>query len=157
MVNHGVPTEFITRLESEAVKFFSSPISDKENTGVKFFSSPMSDKENAGPPDPSGYGKKKIGRNGNIEWVEYILLSLNNLEFDYDSSRQTSVYPLKCSGEIFWAAVSDYVTDVKRMACEIFELMAKGLKIQPKNVFSRLVMDEESDSMLRPNHYPPCP
>nr|GMC70303.1 gibberellin 2-beta-dioxygenase 1-like [Ipomoea batatas] len=138
VVNHGVPTEFITRLESQAVKFFSSPLSHKEN---------------AGPPDPSGYGNKKIGPNGDIGWVEYILLSPNDLEFDYD--RFSSVVGL--SPEMFRGAVSDYVTAVKRMACEILELMAEGLKIHPKNVFSRLLMDEESDSMFRVNHYPPCP
>lgn len=43
------------------------------------------------------------------------------------------------------------------MACEILELMAEGLKIQQRNVFSKLVMDEESDSVFRVNHYPPCP
>lgn len=43
------------------------------------------------------------------------------------------------------------------MACEILELMADGLKIQPRNVFSKLLMDEESDSVVRLNHYPPCP
>lgn len=69
VVNHGVPTEFIARLESEAVKFFSSPLSHKEK---------------AGPPDPFGYGNKRIGPNGDIGWVEYILLSTSNPEFDYD-------------------------------------------------------------------------
>lgn len=43
------------------------------------------------------------------------------------------------------------------MACEILELMAEGLKIQPRNVFSKLLMDEQSDSAFRLNHYPPCP
>lgn len=42
------------------------------------------------------------------------------------------------------------------MACEILELMAEGLKIQPRNVFSKLLMDEQSDSAFRLNHYPPC-
>lgn len=53
--------------------------------------------------------------------------------------------------------MNDYVRAVKKMACEILELLAEGLKIHPKNVFSRLLMDEESDSIFRLNHYPPCP
>lgn len=46
---------------------------------------------------------------------------------------------------------------VRNMACEVLELMAEGLNIQPKNALSRLVMDKQSDSVLRLNHYPPCP
>lgn len=41
------------------------------------------------------------------------------------------------------------------MGCEILELMAEGLKIQQRNVFSKLLKDEQSDSVLRINHYPP--
>lgn len=41
--------------------------------------------------------------------------------------------------------------------CEILDLMAEGLNIQPKNVFSKLVMDKQSDSVFRLNHYPLCP
>lgn len=43
------------------------------------------------------------------------------------------------------------------MACEVLELLAEGLKIQQRNVFSKLLMDEQSDSVFRLNHYPPCP
>lgn len=43
------------------------------------------------------------------------------------------------------------------MGCEILEQMADGLKLQPRNVFSKLLMDEQSDSFFRLNHYPPCP
>ncbi|KAK8985509.1 hypothetical protein V6N11_068763 [Hibiscus sabdariffa] len=49
------------------------------------------------------------------------------------------------------------MNSVKKMACEILETMADGLKIQPRNVLSKLLMDEESDSVFRVNHYPPCP
>lgn len=59
VINHGVPLDFIARLESEAVRFFSLPLSDKEKVG---------------PPNPFGYGNKKIGRNGDVGWVEYLLL-----------------------------------------------------------------------------------
>lgn len=62
LVNHAVPMEFITRLEAEALKFFNLP---------------QSDKDKAGPPDPFGYGFKKIGSNGDVGWVEYLLLNTN--------------------------------------------------------------------------------
>jgi len=57
----------------------------------------------------------------------------------------------------FRCALNDYVSAVKKMACEILEMMADGLKIQNRNVFSKLLMDEQSDSVFRLNHYPPCP
>lgn len=55
------------------------------------------------------------------------------------------------------SALNDYISAVKKMTCEILELMAEGLKIQPRNVLSKLLMDEQSDSYFRLNHYPPCP
>lgn len=59
--------EFITKLESEAVNFFNLPLSEKEK---------------AGPPHPFGYGNKSIGLNGDIGWLEYLLLTTNQ-EFSY--------------------------------------------------------------------------
>lgn len=53
--------------------------------------------------------------------------------------------------------VNDYVRAVKNMACEILEMMADELKLERRNVFSKLLMDEESDSVFRVNYYPPCP
>ncbi|KAL3508843.1 hypothetical protein ACH5RR_028244 [Cinchona calisaya] len=137
VINHGVPTEFISKLESEAVKFFSLP---------------MSEKEKAGPPDPFGYGNKQIGPNGDVGWVEYVLLTTNP-ELNYEKFE--SVFGV--TPEKFQAAVKDYLKAVKKMACEILEKLAEGLNIQPRNVFSKLLMDEQSDSVFRLNHYPPCP
>ncbi|NP_001313161.1 gibberellin 2-beta-dioxygenase 1-like [Nicotiana tabacum] len=135
VINHSVPTEFITKL-SEAIKFFSSPLSEKEK---------------AGPPDPFGYGNKQIGCNGDSGWVEHILVSTNS-EFNY--YKFASI--LGVNPENIRAAVNDYVSAVKKMACEILEMLAEGLKIHPRNVFSKLLMDEKSDSVFRLNHYPPC-
>ncbi|KAI5420233.1 Gibberellin 2-beta-dioxygenase 1, variant 3, partial [Lathyrus oleraceus] len=66
VVNHGVSMESISLLESEAVKFFSMAFDQKEKVG---------------PANPFGYGNKKIGQNGDIGWVEYLLLS-NNQDFN---------------------------------------------------------------------------
>ncbi|KAI8557976.1 hypothetical protein RHMOL_Rhmol04G0052900 [Rhododendron molle] len=137
VINHGVPTEFITELESEAIKFFSLPSFEKEKTG---------------PPDPLGYGNKRIGPNGDVGWVEFLLLTTNR---EFNSQRFSSM--LGNNPEVFLCAVNDYVSAVKKMACEILELLADGLKIKPRDVFSKLLMDKQSDSVFRLNHYPPCP
>lgn len=49
------------------------------------------------------------------------------------------------------------MSSVKKMGCEILELMAEGLNIEEKNVLSKLVTDKDSDCIFRLNHYPPCP
>lgn len=81
VINHGVPLEFISRLEAEAVKFFSLPLSEKEQ---------------AGPPCPFGYGNKSIGPNGDLGRVEYLLFTANQ-----DSNLQRFVYPLGKNPEKF--------------------------------------------------------
>lgn len=43
------------------------------------------------------------------------------------------------------------------MTLEVLELMADGLGIDQRNVFSNMLKDERSDCCFRVNHYPPCP
>ncbi|KAI3708220.1 hypothetical protein L2E82_37380 [Cichorium intybus] len=136
VVNHGVPMKFISKLESEAIKFFSSPLSLKQK---------------AGPPNPFGYGNKRLGQNGDFGWVEYLLL---NAKLD-QKNPPFSIFDE--NPEKILRIVKDYVTAVKKMACEILELLADELKLKPRNVFSKLLMDEQSDSVFRVNYYPPCP
>lgn len=62
VVNHGVPTEAVAKLEAEAVRFFGLP---------------QHEKDQAGPPNPFGYGNKSIGPNGDVGWVEYLLFNAN--------------------------------------------------------------------------------
>lgn len=137
VINHGVPAEVIGDLEAEAVRFFSLPPSVKEK---------------AGPPNPFGYGDKKIGPNGDVGWLEYLLLT-TNIHSDYRNFAPI----FGDAAEHFRCVVNKYVSEVKKMGCEILEMLAEGLRIEPRNAFSKLLMDEQSDSVLRVNHYPPCP
>ncbi|KAG4950387.1 hypothetical protein JHK86_043626 [Glycine max] len=130
VINHGVPMEVISELESEAFKFFSLPLNEKEIVG---------------PPNPFGYGNKKIGRNGDIGCVEYLLLS---------TSQEHNLSLYGKNPEKFRCLLNNYMSFIRKMACEILELMAEGLKIQQKDVFSKLLMDKQSDSVFRVNHYP---
>ncbi|KAM7505956.1 hypothetical protein LguiB_004860 [Lonicera macranthoides] len=57
----------------------------------------------------------------------------------------------------FGSLVNEYVAAVTKTASKVLELIADGLNIEPRNVLSRLVSDERSDSFFRLNHYPPNP
>nr|BAG48322.1 gibberellin 2-oxidase1 [Chrysanthemum x morifolium] len=137
VVNHGISMNLINKLESQAMKFFSSP---------------QDIKDKAGPADPFGYGNKKIGTNGDVGWVEYLLL---NAKPETDIEKLVSVFGEH--SEVFQHVLNDYLTSVKKMGCGILELMAEGLELESKNVFSKLLMDDKSDSVFRLNYYPPYP
>ncbi|KAH6756812.1 gibberellin 2-beta-dioxygenase [Perilla frutescens var. hirtella] len=93
-----------------------------------------------------------IGPNGDVGWLEYLLLTTNT-HSDYRNF--ASIFGE--AAENFRCVVNKYISAVKKMACEILEMLADGLRIQPINAFSKLLMDEQSDSVFRVNHYPPCP
>ncbi|XP_047309980.1 gibberellin 2-beta-dioxygenase 2-like [Impatiens glandulifera] len=127
VVNHGVPNEIIERMEMESYEFFNKPVPEKQL---------------AGAADPFGYGSKKIGFNGDVGEVEYLLLSTNPLSFSNNPDQ-------------FRCAVRGYIEAVRKVACEILEMMAEGLWVSDTSVFSRLIRTVDSDSLLRINHYPP--
>lgn len=81
VVNHGVPLDFMSTLETQALKFFNLP---------------QSEKDKAGPADPFGYGSKRIGPNGDVGWIEYILFNTNP---DIISHKSLSIF--KENPEIF--------------------------------------------------------
>ncbi|KAL2321537.1 hypothetical protein Fmac_025916 [Flemingia macrophylla] len=136
LVNHGVPQELVTNLQNEALKFFMQP---------------QFQKQKACPPDPYGYGSKRIGSNNDVGWLEYFLLNTN-----LDVISPKSLLLLEQNSENFRSAVNNYTVRVKNLCCEVLKQMAEGLGIEAKNVFSKLISSERSDCCLRVNHYPIC-
>lgn len=51
-------------------------------------------------------------------------------------------------------AVNDYIQEVRGLCCEILDLIGEGMWLQDKTVFSRMIRDVQSDSVVRFNHYP---
>ncbi|KAK1378437.1 Gibberellin 2-beta-dioxygenase [Heracleum sosnowskyi] len=128
VINHEVPMEMVTTLESQALSFFNLPQCHKNKAA------------------PFGYGNKNIGQRGDTGWVEYLLLGTNT---ELISQNSFNIFPPD-----FWLLVRKYRAAVKELACEVLERMADGLNIEPKSVLSRLVSAEKSDSYFRINHYP---
>ncbi|KAL5138197.1 Gibberellin 2-beta-dioxygenase [Glycine soja] len=134
VVQHGVAFELITNLENEVLRFFHQPQPQKDKVG---------------PPDPCGYGSRKIGANGDEGWLEYLLINTN-------PDDPKSLHLFQQNPANFRSAVEDYIGAVKNLCSDVLELMADGLGVEPRNVFSRLTMDERSDCLLRVNRYPVC-
>ncbi|XP_011019344.1 PREDICTED: gibberellin 2-beta-dioxygenase 2-like [Populus euphratica] len=134
--NHGVPHDIIAKMEKESLNFFAKPFDEKQKVELA---------------KPFGYGCKNIGFNGDIGEVEYLLLSTNPLSIA-ERSKTISNDPAK-----FSSAVGAYMEAVRELACELLDLMAEGLRVPDRSVFSRLIRDVDSDSLIRLNHYPPLP
>ncbi|KAF4347408.1 gibberellin 2-beta-dioxygenase 2 [Cannabis sativa] len=134
VINHGVPVDVISKMEEESLSFFSKSEAQKKQ---------------AGPANPYGYGSKTIGFNGDMGEVEYILLNTNPNTIAHYSNTISNNNPTK-----FRCAVNWYIEAVKRLACEILDLMANGLSVSDTNLFSRLIKDSDNDSLFRLNHYP---
>ncbi|KAG6431338.1 hypothetical protein SASPL_109417 [Salvia splendens] len=131
VINHGVPQEIISQVEEEAAGFFAMPGPEKMR---------------AGPT----YGCKNIGLKGDVGEVEYLILQPNSSPFLIQSDESNK----------FSSAINAYVEAVRKLACELLDLLMEGLLGSTPNpttssMLSRLIKDSESDSILRVNHYPP--
>ncbi|XP_076930399.1 gibberellin 2-beta-dioxygenase 2-like [Bidens hawaiensis] len=134
VINHGVPHHIVRTMEHE---------------GFEFFQKPLPEKQRVGSANPFGYGNKNIGLSGDQGELEY-LLQTNQI-----SLHNTSKLISNASSKLSYTVVG-YVEAVRRLACEILGLMAKGLGPGlPNSYFAALLTDCHSDSLFRLNHYPP--
>ncbi|XP_040385010.1 gibberellin 2-beta-dioxygenase 3-like [Oryza brachyantha] len=137
VTGHGVPPELARAAEAAAARFFALPQPDKESaTGA-----------------PLGYASKRIGSAGDLGWIEYLLLCLAPAAAAATLPCATSPTPPCPLREL----LGEYSAAVRRVACGVLELMAEGLGVGPADAVARLVAREDSDSILRVNHYPPRP
>ncbi|WVZ71284.1 hypothetical protein U9M48_019886 [Paspalum notatum var. saurae] len=133
-VNHGVPPRVCARLDAAASCFFARPAQVKQA---------------AGPPDPLGYGSRSIGANGDVGELEYLILHADPGAV----ARKARVIDAEDPSR-FSDAVNEYVGAVRRLACQVLDLLGEGLGLREPTSLSRLISAVDSDSLLRINHYP---
>ncbi|KAL6848946.1 hypothetical protein ACP4OV_021529 [Aristida adscensionis] len=130
--NHGVPAGLAEALEARAMAFFALPAPEKLDM--------------SGAARPLGYGSKSIGSNGDVGWLEYLLLSVSA-----DSVRVSSLPPS------LRTALEEYTAAVREVGGRVLELIAEGLGLERALLRRMVVGRDGGDEMLRVNHYPPCP
>ncbi|TVT97087.1 hypothetical protein EJB05_57686 [Eragrostis curvula] len=135
VVNHGVAAGTMDRAESEAVRFFAQAQADKDRAGPGY--------------PPFGYGSKRIGLNGDMGWLEYLLLAVDHAAIS-DGCAVPSSAALR-------NALNEYIAAVRKVAMRVLEAVAEGLGIAPADALSAMVAEQGSDQVFRVNHYPPCP
>ncbi|OWM76975.1 hypothetical protein CDL15_Pgr011700 [Punica granatum] len=104
----------------------------------------------------SGFGAGARGGGGTMLFVGDLHWWTTSAELEaelckYGQANESSSIGMFCC---FSSSLKDYISTMRKMACEIPELIADELKIQQRNVLSKLLMDEQSDSAFRLNHYP---
>ncbi|KAG2615756.1 hypothetical protein PVAP13_3NG039300 [Panicum virgatum] len=143
VTGHGVPAPLLARVEAAAAAFFALPQQEKEKAAAA-----------PGGGSPFGYASKRIGGNGDLGWVEYLLLGVGAAALPGAPLSDAPAGASPCS---FREILDEYVAAVRRMTCAVLELMAEGLGLEDTGALARLVLAGDSDSMLRVNHYPPAP
>lgn len=96
--NHGVPARVADALEARAMAFFALPAQEKLDM--------------SGAARPLGYGSKSIGANGDVGWLEYLLLSVSANTVKISSLPPSLRYVSCCCCLVF--AVGQYVTSAAR-------------------------------------------
>ncbi|XP_078151660.1 gibberellin 2-beta-dioxygenase 3-like [Carex rostrata] len=138
VTNHGVSMDLVEKLEAEVVKFFTMSQSEKDKSG---------------PSNPFGYGSKKIGMNGDVGWLEYLLIATSAEPF----CESSIAFLRDPSSSSFRSALHEYITLMRKLVCQVLELMADGLQLEQRDTISKVVQGSECDEIFRLNHYPPCP
>ncbi|EAY96632.1 hypothetical protein OsI_18546 [Oryza sativa Indica Group] len=157
-VGHGVPAEepVAARLDAATAAFFAMAPAEKQR---------------AGPASPLGYGCRSIGFNGDVGELEYLLLHANPAAVAHRARTIDAMDPSRfseiclhisaseyCSGVMqrsISAIVNEYIEAMKKLACEILDLLGEGLGLKDPRYFSKLTTNADSDCLLRINHYPP--
>ncbi|KAL5566360.1 hypothetical protein UlMin_029524 [Ulmus minor] len=139
LVNHGIPSEVIRKLQAVGKEFFELPAQEKEVY--------------AKPPDAKsmeGYGTKlQKDAQGKKSWVDHLF---------------HRIWPPSCINYQFWPknppsyreANEEYAKHVRDVAEKVLKLLSLGLGVEG-HVLKEAVGGEELEYLLKINYYPPCP
>ncbi|KAF5745094.1 RecName: Full Flavonol synthase/flavanone 3-hydroxylase AltName: Full CitFLS Short FLS [Tripterygium wilfordii] len=140
VVNHGIPSDLISKLQCVGKEFFELPQEEKEK-----YARPNDAK------DIEGYGNKLQKGNGDAKkaWVDHLF---------------HRVWPPSRINYQFWPQTppsyrevnEEYAKQTREVADKLFKSLSLGLGVEG-NVLKEALGGEELEYMMKINYYPPCP
>ncbi|KAG6662609.1 flavonol synthase/flavanone 3-hydroxylase-like [Carya illinoinensis] len=139
VVNHGIPTDVISKLQAVGREFFQLPQEEKE-----VYARPSSSQS------IEGYGTKlQKDLDGKKSWVDHLF---------------HKIWPQTCINYQFWPknppsyreANEVYAKYMREVAAKLFESLSLGLGLG-RHVLKEAAGGEEIEYLLKINYYPPCP
>ncbi|WOG86151.1 hypothetical protein DCAR_0205352 [Daucus carota subsp. sativus] len=135
LINHGVSDSLLEKVKTEVVEFFKLPLEEKRKFGQL-------------DGDIEGYGQSfVVSEEQKLDWADMIYM----ITLPTDLRKPHLLPQLPHS---FRNAIEDYAVELKSLAMNILNLMAKALQMNPEEME---VLFEEGMQSMRMNHYPPCP
>ncbi|KAG0616229.1 hypothetical protein M758_5G100000 [Ceratodon purpureus] len=144
VINHGVPTEVIDRMQNEARKFFDLPLEQKEK-GV----APTSSKY-----EGFGYGVESGFFYAGKPWIDRFQCRWSPVCEIREPVEK--VFTETSDAELFSNSIEEYNGRLDKLAMQILELCARGLGL-PVDTFTKPFNGTAGDCIARMNYYPPCP
>jgi isopenicillin N synthase-like dioxygenase len=146
VINHGVSSNLIHTLHSEAAKFFSLPVQEKSKVKRNF-------------DNPFGYYDTELTKNVR-DWKEVFDFTCRGIIHLPSSSDLDSHETLALANQ--WPedpprlreACEKYAEAVEKLSFTLLELISRSLGLPAEYFNSKF---EDHTSFLRLNHYPPCP
>nr|ATL75654.1 flavonol synthase [Canarium album] len=139
VINHGIPSDLIAKLQAVGKEFFELPQEEKEAY--------------AKPPDAQsveGYGSKlQKDLQGKKGWADHLF---------------HKIWPPSCINYKFWPknppsyreVNEEYAKYLEEVVNKLFTLLSLGLDLE-SNALKEAAGGEEMEYVLKINYYPPCP
>ncbi|KAJ8765347.1 hypothetical protein K2173_012044 [Erythroxylum novogranatense] len=139
VVNHGIPSELIAKLQDVGKQFFQLPQEQKE-----VYAKPPDAK------DVEGYGTKlQRDPDGKKSWVDHLFHRIwppSRINYRFWPKNPPSYRDVN----------EEYAKYMREVGDKLFKYLAIGLGLE-EHVFKEAAGGEELEYMLKINYYPPCP
>ncbi|CAK9234703.1 unnamed protein product [Sphagnum troendelagicum] len=135
VINHGVPLELISRVQKQAVDFFSLPLEEKSKVAK-------------GPGKPTGYGFATLS--DKKPWSEGFYFADDPSVDDFSRT----LWP-QGNNPDFADSYREYDAGVKALALKLMHVVIAGLEVDDTTHFNQYLT--KCSALFRWNYYPPCP
>ncbi|KAF5472396.1 hypothetical protein F2P56_009118 [Juglans regia] len=134
LVNHGVSSSLLNKLNKEIEEFFKLPLEEKMKYKVR-------------PGDVEGYGTVIRPKARNLDWGYRFYMTINPIH-----RRKPYLFPELPPS--LRNTLESYFSELKKLGMTLMELMGKALKIDKREMEE---LFEDGMRSVRMTCYPPCP